>query len=37
LDFAHNGHQGATTVCMRWFLKSTYLYLILCQIAETCH
>jgi len=25
LDFAHNGHQVATTVCMRWFLESTYL------------
>ena len=34
LDFAQNGHQGAVTFCLRWFLKTLYPYLTPCKMAK---
>ena len=37
LDFAHNGHQGATPTCFRSVLETFDPYLHTCKISETCH
>ena len=37
LDFAHNGHQGATPTCLRSVLETFDPYLHTCKISETCH
>ena len=37
LDFAHNGHQGATPTCLRSVLETLDPYLLTCKISETCH
>jgi len=36
-DFLHNGHQGSSPTCVRWFLKTLYPYLTPCKVLKSCH
>ena len=37
LDFAHNGHQGATPTCLRSILETFKPYRHPWKISEACH
>ena len=37
LDLMQTFHQRATSLCLRWNLKTSYPYLSPCQVAKTCH
>ena len=37
LDFVQTDENRSRSFCLRWFLKSSYLYLTPCQISKSCH